>query len=102
MEFPVFPSGAAYAAGEGGSERVIFDRCGEFVTVMSHRLTNTNQLRSCWKVNRDGTPVNGQIGEPEMNGHPIQVANPLQPGAGVPLAWLGLPNNAPYPDPNFW
>ena len=102
MKFSVFPTGPTSTGGDSREERVIFDRCGEFVAVMTHRLTDGNQLRSCWIVNRDDDPVNPQQNMPAMNTHPAHVNNPLAPGDGVPLIWLGLRNNAPYPDPNHW
>ena len=103
MEYPVFPSGPVYASGEPAYERVIFDRCGEFVAVMTHRLTMSNALTPCWEVDRQGTPIHSPR-VPLMNTNPIFVPNPQIgfPDAGVPRAWLGLPNNAPYPDPDAW
>ena len=102
MEFPIFPSGPPYSAGEPANERVIFDQCGEFVAVMTHRLTHSNALLPCWEVDIHGNPVNTP-GVPGSNPNPPVVVNPLAPTTpGVPLAWLGLPNNAPYPDPNNW
>lgn len=56
MEFPVFPYGNVYSQGEPGNERVVFDQCGEFAGVMTHRMTNDNGLRPCWEVDFFGRP----------------------------------------------
>ena len=104
MEFQVFPNGSVYAAGEPSNEHVVFDQCGEFVAVMSHRMTNDNRLFPCWIVDRDGNRIGPgpDVAPMRADSTTPNIVNPLQPGAGVPLAWLGLPNNAPYPDPDAW
>ena len=105
LEFPIFSAGRPYESGPPISERVIFDDCGEFVAVLSHRMAHPNDpngLVPCWIVNRDGVPMAAADNVPPMNQNPIQIENPLPAGQGVPLAWLGLRQGDGYPDPEVW
>ena len=101
IEFPLFPTGPPYSAGEPAYERVIFDDSGKFAAVMTHRLTGNNELRPCWEIDRRGNPIN-TTGVPGSNPNPPAVS-PLPPTATrIPHIWLGLPKNAPYPDLDTW
>lgn len=96
IEFPLFPSGPPYSGGAPDNERVIFDDCGKFAAVMTHRLTGNNELRPCWEVDFYRNPINTP-GVPGSNPHPVVA--PLDPTSQrLPHTSLGLPKNASYPD----
>jgi hypothetical protein len=47
-------------AGNPGTDRVIFDICFQFAAVMTHKLLDESQLRSCYEVDATGRPINSR------------------------------------------